>query len=585
MPRANFALFMADRILSGQQEVVLAEERQSLRDLLSALSRYQAERADLAALERSIAQLDELFLLVIVGEFNSGKSTFINALLGERLLEEGVTPTTSRIHRLRYAEAGRSEPGRDGILEVGAPNELLRHLQIVDTPGTNALDREHEAITREFVPRSDLVLFVTSADRPFTESERAFIESIREWGKKLVVVVNKVDFLASTEEREQVEEFIRTNAKQLLGFVPEIFSVSSRSALAAKIEGDERAVAASHFPALESYLVETLDERERIRLKLLNPLGVATKLADKHVALSDGRIQLLEGDFETLDRIDAQLALYHQDLRGQFRFRLTDVDNLLHELESRGLEFFDDNLRLARAFDLLNKARVKADFERKVIADTPKQIEARVDEIIDWMVESELSQWQSVSDSLTARKNAHAEGGAGEVGKFEYNRQQLLDTVGRSARTAVQGYDQSAEADRMAESVRTAVAGTAAVEVGAIGLGTLITALATTQLADFTGLLAAGTLAALGFFILPARRKRAKSELQKQILELREQLMTGITAQFERETERSVQRIQEAVTPYTRFVRGERTRLNEMNQELTEIRGNLARLKELVEGI
>ncbi len=585
MPRANFALFMADRILSGQQEVVLAEERQSLRDLLSALSRYQAKRADLAALERSIAQLDELFLLVIVGEFNSGKSTFINALLGERLLEEGVTPTTSRIHRLRYAEAGRSEPGRDGILEVGAPNELLRHLQIVDTPGTNALDREHEAITREFVPRSDLVLFVTSADRPFTESERAFIESIREWGKKLVVVVNKVDFLASTEEREQVEEFIRTNAKQLLGFVPEIFSVSSRSALAAKIEGDERAVAASHFPALESYLVETLDERERIRLKLLNPLGVATKLADKHVALSDGRIQLLEGDFETLDRIDAQLALYHQDLRGQFRFRLTDVDNLLHELESRGLEFFDDNLRLARAFDLLNKARVKADFERKVIADTPKQIEARVDEIIDWMVESELSQWQSVSDSLTARKNAHAEGGAGEVGKFEYNRQQLLDTVGRSARTAVQGYDQSAEADRMAESVRTAVAGTAAVEVGAIGLGTLITALATTQLADFTGLLAAGTLAALGFFILPARRKRAKSELQKQILELREQLMTGITAQFERETERSVQRIQEAVTPYTRFVRGERTRLNEMNQELTEIRGNLARLKELVEGI
>jgi hypothetical protein len=137
----------------------------------------------------------------------------------------------------------------------------------------------------------------------------------------------------------------------------------------------------------------------------------------------------------------------------------------------------------------------------------------------------------------------------------------------------------------MAESVRAAVAGTAAVEVGAIGLGTLITALATTQLADFTGILAAGTLAALGLFILPARRKRAKSELQRQTLELREQLMTGLTAQFERETERSVQRIQEAVAPYTRFVRGERTRLTEMNQDLTEIRGNLARLRELVEGI
>ena len=62
-----------------------------------------------------------------------------------------------------------------------------------DTPGTNAIHREHERLTREFVPRSDLVLFVTSADRPFTESERGFLQGIRDWGKKIVVVVNKMD--------------------------------------------------------------------------------------------------------------------------------------------------------------------------------------------------------------------------------------------------------------------------------------------------------------------------------------------------------------------------------------------------------
>ncbi len=69
----------------------------------------------------------------------------------------------------------------------------------MDTPGTNAVLRQHEAIARDFVPRSDFVLFVTSADRPFTESEREFLESIRQWGKKVVLVLNKADLRTDLE--------------------------------------------------------------------------------------------------------------------------------------------------------------------------------------------------------------------------------------------------------------------------------------------------------------------------------------------------------------------------------------------------
>ena len=109
------------------------------------------------------------------------------------MLEEGVTPTTSRIGLIRHGPAVAREVTCAGLEVISAPVELLREINIVDTPGTNAVRREHEALTREFVPRSDLVLFVTSADRPFTESERAFLQSIRDWGKKIVVVLNKVD--------------------------------------------------------------------------------------------------------------------------------------------------------------------------------------------------------------------------------------------------------------------------------------------------------------------------------------------------------------------------------------------------------
>src|SRR6185295_19394942 len=165
--------------------------------------------------------LDELFLLVVVGEFNSGKSAFINALLGAHVLREGVTPTTAAITRLRYAP-GPTETRDGALVEIGYPLDLLRDLAIVDTPGTNAIVREHEEITSHFVPRADLVLFVTLADRPFTETERAFMKRIRAWGKKVVVVLNKVDLLDPQQVAEQVE-FVRQGVERLLGFRPQVF--------------------------------------------------------------------------------------------------------------------------------------------------------------------------------------------------------------------------------------------------------------------------------------------------------------------------------------------------------------------------
>ena len=93
----------------------------------------------------------------------------------------------------------------------------------MDTPGTNAIIREHEAITSEFVPRSDLVLFVTSADRPFTETERVFLEQVRGWGKKVIIVINKIDILEGEPQLEEVRAFVADNARALLGVSPEIF--------------------------------------------------------------------------------------------------------------------------------------------------------------------------------------------------------------------------------------------------------------------------------------------------------------------------------------------------------------------------
>src|SRR6185503_2918032 len=212
------------RVLEPALATQLSETRELLGAVRDALIDFGAVGQDQAALAASIRQLDDLFLLVVVGEFNAGKSAFINALVGQTVLEEGVTPTTAQIHLLTYGETIKRETRPDGLQVVYAPADLLRDVHIVDTPGTNAIFREHEKITAEFVPRSDFVLFVTSADRPFTESERVFIEAVRGW----------VATMTRRCEGEQVVAFGEDGAREQSGDKTDVLPITARQELRPK---------------------------------------------------------------------------------------------------------------------------------------------------------------------------------------------------------------------------------------------------------------------------------------------------------------------------------------------------------------
>jgi len=577
------ALFQS--ILSNKQEDLLKAERNWLADLQVILAKLGATEEDHATLKQSIRQLDELFLLVIVGEFNAGKSAFINALLGQNLLKEGVTPTTAEVNILKYGESSHRDVIEPHLHAIFEPVEILRHINIVDTPGTNAIIQEHQAITEEFVPRSDLVLFITSADRPFTESERQFLLQIKEWGKKVVVVVNKIDIFETESELEQILEFVRHNSATLLDTSVRIFPVSARKALRAKL-GNPAEWQASRFEVLEKFIHDALDETERVRLKFLNPLGVGNRLLTHYLEITNNRLQLLTDDFKMLDDIEQQLALYRDDMTREFKLRLADVDNILLEMEKRGNQYFEETLRLPRVFDLLNRDRIKREFELNVVGDTPRAIEGRVNELIDWLVNADLRQWQSITAHLEQRKQEHKDRIIGDVGSaFRYDRDHLIDSVGRTAQRVVESYDKTYEAQQIAEGAQRAVAQSAVVEVGAIGLGAVITAIATTAAADATGILAASVVAALGLFIIPAKRRSAKKELAERILALRTNLVNSLTTQFEKELNSSLQRIDDAIAPYTRFIRAERAKLEDSKSELTEAHKVYGRLRTEIEDL
>ncbi|MCP4168364.1 MAG: hypothetical protein GY759_21070, partial [Chloroflexi bacterium] len=144
------------KILSKQHEQILKLEREQFAILEQIAVRLEVPLSDLEVLAASRQQLDEFFLLVVVGEFNSGKSAFINALLGTRFLDEGVTPTTSQVHILRYGPQPAAEQVEPFLLRLSYPVDWLQEINIVDTPGTNAIIQRHQEITEAFVPRSDL---------------------------------------------------------------------------------------------------------------------------------------------------------------------------------------------------------------------------------------------------------------------------------------------------------------------------------------------------------------------------------------------------------------------------------------------
>ncbi len=557
------------RFLTDTAERQLAEARQLLATLRDALVRFNASPPDLAALAASIRQLDEFFLLVVVGEFNAGKSAFINALVGEPVLPEGVTPTTARIHLLEYGDVPMQRTS-DGVVVVTARADTLRDMHIVDTPGTNAVIREHERLTAEFVPRSDLVLFVTSADRPFTESERVFLEMIRDWGKKIAIVINKVDILTHEREVEEVVAFVRDQARRLVGVDPVIFPVSARLAQRAK-HGEPAAWAASRFEPLERYLRETLDETSRFRLKLANPMSVGSVLARRYATIAGERLTLLHGDVALLDDIERQLAQYQGDVARGFEARMAAVEKVLVDMENRGHQFFEDTMRIGRVVDLLNRARVQKEFEDRVVGDAPREIERRVSELIDWLIDQDFREWQTVTLRLADRDRERETRprGAPEIGSFHADRAKLMDSVAREAERVVEGYDRKREAQTIADQARTAVAAAAAAGGAAVGLGTLVTVAASTVAADVTGILLAGVLATIGFLVIPARRRRAKTELQEKISTLRERLTAALRAEFDRSRVQSANRIANAVAPYTRHVRAEEERWEQAQRELT----------------
>jgi small GTP-binding protein len=276
---------------------------------------------------------EDRFHLVVVGEFNHGKTTFVNALLGEEALAVGVTPTTAAIHHIRWAErpeafvvsttgekraipfdeakrfavGGGAKTEEVDYLEIGYPAALLKErILLVDTPGVNDLSLQRADITYSYIPRADAVLFLLDAGQILKESERVFLNDklLKGSRDKIVFVVTKWDLLSPEEQREALA-YAKNHLSSLVKD-PVVFPVSAEAALAGR-------VGESGLPELFGHLTRFLAE-ERGRILLDNALGeglAAGELLSKGI---DARRRSIQMKGEEIER---RIAALEKDLAGQ----------------------------------------------------------------------------------------------------------------------------------------------------------------------------------------------------------------------------------------------------------------------------
>lgn len=195
----------------------LLEDKGKIKPLLSQLEEVE-KRA-----------YDDKISLAFLGEFNAGKSSLINALFEmpeDYKLKEGATPTTDRVCQVVYGEE-YDIVERDNIRTIKIPYENLRNIKILDTPGTNSVFQEHTQKAKESILKSDFIIFISSMDQPFSESQRNFLREIKErGGRVLLYIINKSDQEKSEEGRQEIYNYVRQQLNQIGLSTIEILFVS-----------------------------------------------------------------------------------------------------------------------------------------------------------------------------------------------------------------------------------------------------------------------------------------------------------------------------------------------------------------------
>lgn len=280
-----------------------------IKDLHNLASRTSSEEFA-ATISDLRNRLNEPFMFVIVGEVKSGKSSFVNALLEseEEICKTGPQPVTDSVQQILYGKTSETVQVNPHLKKVFKPIEILKDIAIVDTPGTNTIIEQHQEITEEFIPASDLIVFVFEAKNPYRQSAWAFFEYIRrEWHKKVIFVLQQKDLMEEADLSINVKG-VAEQAQSRGVDEPSVFAVSALQA--------SKGMSHSGFEEVRSFIKTHITGGRAPFLKLENNLQTCQNLHSRIRKGLDDRISQLHADQSFRDDIRTTLE-QHSDKADQ----------------------------------------------------------------------------------------------------------------------------------------------------------------------------------------------------------------------------------------------------------------------------
>ena len=250
-------------------------------------SQEKEYKSQIEMVEKLIEDISKPFNIMVLGEFSTGKSTFINALIGKNLLKMDVTPTTAVITKLCYGKRDTitvffkdgtnkiyndiefnkltaTEAGEEnnlhkeiGYVERQLPFDILKKFSIIDSPGLNAYRKEDEKITREFMDNADTILLLFDANQMNKLVENQLLDNLSE-RLKPIGIINKIDTYDEDEEGESIEEFIEENRVILKSKVSNLLGVSAKQALNGKLNNNQSLIEESNIKEVENVIISMI---------------------------------------------------------------------------------------------------------------------------------------------------------------------------------------------------------------------------------------------------------------------------------------------------------------------------------------
>lgn len=592
--------------LLAQYEAIRRQEHEQITELLDVLGRVDGlPDSEMEQVRDALFHANHPFLMVMVGPFGSGKSSIINALLGDEVLDVGPIPTTDHIVILRRGEDLQRTRAGD-IETVFYPSGLLENLSLVDTPGLESVFRTHDEVTRRFLHRADVVLLVMIATQVLTASNLEYLQQLKIYGKRVMVVVNQVDLLDDAE-RQQVRDFVREQARQHLGVDPTIWLVSARQALAAQREDprDEIAWDESGFADIETYIRETLGDVDRLRQKLETPVQICQNVSKSALTLVQEQQAALDQHRKTLENIEAQVEQGRREQQRTVDNTLDEIAKTWNEVGARGSEAISDLFQFSRGFGLFfgglsemiglgrlmrrfgGRTRADTAFEEHKVRETLRQIPQTVDKLGPRLegrdlqdIDDLVDYTRSAVDALPPRLKNKV------IGKIQtplrYERSFLRDV--RGSLDDITREAERFETERLDRTLRDTL-----IILALWQIITVVLVVATVAGAAFNVgsdaqsvllVFAIGIGAVLlGLGLVPLRGWIMRQRYQRRIREHRDDYLEKLRRAAEQVVAHGVQLRRDATAPFTRLVVSQSELLDQLRRDLQDQQQALVRIQ------